>query len=50
MTEAHIGFVVAAYGVAAIVLIGMIVAVVVDYRAQRQALRRLEGRDDGIAP
>jgi heme exporter protein CcmD len=40
--EAHLGFVIAAYSVAAVVLIGMVVAVVADYRAQREALRRLE--------
>jgi hypothetical protein len=32
------------------VLIGMVVAVIADYRTQRRALRRLEGRDDGAAP
>jgi heme exporter protein CcmD len=46
MTDPHIGFVVAAYAVAAVVLIGMVVAVVADYRSQRRALRRLEGRDE----
>jgi heme exporter protein CcmD len=39
----HIGFVIAAYAIAAAVLIGMVLAVFADYRAQREALRRLEG-------
>ena len=49
MSDPHIGFVVAAYAVAAIVLIGMVVAVFADYRAQQQALRRLERRDNEAA-
>jgi heme exporter protein CcmD len=44
---AHIGFVIAAYAIAAIVLVGMVVAVFVDYRAQQRALRRLEGDREG---
>jgi heme exporter protein CcmD len=46
---AHIGFVIAAYTIAAIVLIGMVVAVLVDYRTQQNALRRLEGCREGPA-
>jgi heme exporter protein CcmD len=46
MTD-HIDFVIAAYAIAAVVLIGMTVAVVVDYRTQQKALRRLEGGRDG---
>jgi heme exporter protein CcmD len=42
MNDPHIGFVVAAYLIAAIVLVGMVVAVFADYRALREALRRLE--------
>jgi heme exporter protein CcmD len=38
----HFGFVVAAYAIAAIVVLGMIVAVAADYRAQSRALRRFE--------
>jgi heme exporter protein CcmD len=38
----HIGFVIAAYAVAALVLIGMIAVVVADHRTQQRALRRLE--------
>ncbi|HEV3045326.1 MAG TPA: heme exporter protein CcmD [Roseiarcus sp.] len=39
----HVGFVIAAYAIAAVVLIGMVLAVFADYRAQQKALRRLEG-------
>jgi heme exporter protein CcmD len=46
VNDPHIGFVVAAYAIAAIVLVGMVVAVLADYRALRKALRRLES-DDG---
>ena len=45
----HFGFVVAAYATAAVVILGMIVAIVADYRAQSRALRRFEqmrGRGD----
>jgi heme exporter protein CcmD len=45
----HIGFVIAAYAVAAAVLIGMVAAVFADYRAQQKALRRLEGGRGGPA-
>ena len=46
----HIGFVIAAYAVAAIVLVGMVVAVFADYRAQQRKLRRLESRERQAAP
>ncbi|MGO8800548.1 MAG: heme exporter protein CcmD [Roseiarcus sp.] len=43
MIEApHFGFVAAAYALAALVIFGMIAAVLGDYRAQTRALRRLE--------
>ena len=43
MTDApHFGFVLAAYAIAAAVILGMIAAVAADYRAQSRALRRLE--------
>jgi heme exporter protein CcmD len=45
----HFGFVAAAYATAAVVILGMIVAIVADYRAQSRALRRFEqtrGRRD----
>ena len=45
MSDPHIGFVIAAYAIAAIVLIGMVIAVFADYRAQQRALARLESRD-----
>lgn len=38
----HFGFVAAAYGIAALVIVGMIAAVLADYRAQSRALSRLE--------
>ena len=48
MSEApHIGFVVAAYAIAAVVLLGMIGAVLADYRVQRKALERLGGGRGG---
>ena len=51
MIEApHFGFVAAAYAIAALVIFGMIAAVLADYRAQTRALRRLEqarGRRQG---
>jgi heme exporter protein CcmD len=46
----HWGFVAAAYAVAALVVVGMIVTVVADYRAQSRALRRFDearGRQSG---
>ena len=45
----HFGFVAAAYAVAAVIILGMIAAVVADYSAQSRALRRFEqtrGRRD----
>jgi heme exporter protein CcmD len=40
----HLGFIVAAFAVTGVVLAGMIAAVLLDYRAQLQALARLLGR------
>jgi heme exporter protein D len=40
----HAGFIVAAYGLAAIVVAGLIARAVLDYRAQKAALARLEAR------
>jgi heme exporter protein CcmD len=42
MDAPHFGFVVAAYAAAAAIILGMIVAVVADYRAQSRALRSFE--------
>ena len=43
MIEApHFGFVVAAYAIAAVVILGMILVVAADFRAQTRALRALE--------
>ncbi len=38
----HLGFIVAAYGLAAITILAMIVAIVLDYRALGAKLRALE--------
>jgi heme exporter protein CcmD len=44
MSEApHWGFVVAAYAIAAATILAMIIGVLVDFRTQSAALRRLEG-------
>ena len=40
----HVGFIIAAYCVAAVVLIGLVAYVVVDGRAQRRRLAELESR------
>ena len=46
----HLGFVVAAYGVAAVTILAMIVATIADYRAQSAALRGLEQGERGEEP
>ncbi len=38
----HIGFIVAAYAVTAVVLLGLVAAILVDGRAQRRLLAQLE--------
>jgi heme exporter protein CcmD len=38
----HFGFVAAAYAIAALVVAGMVIAILADYRAQSRALRALE--------
>jgi heme exporter protein CcmD len=38
----HFGFVLAAYAIAALVIVGMSLSIAIDYRAQSRALRRLE--------
>jgi heme exporter protein D len=40
----HASFIVAAYGIAALVLIALIAWVVLDYRAQRRTIVSLEAR------
>jgi heme exporter protein CcmD len=47
----HIGFIVAAYVVATVVIIGMIGVILFDYRSLSRALERLEAtrRDKGLA-
>ena len=48
---AHLGFIVAAYGVTAAVLCVTVAAVLLDGRAQRRSLARLErGEAEGRAP
>ena len=42
----HTGFIVAAYGVAAFVILGMVVAIQVDHRALRRDLKRFGARGD----
>jgi heme exporter protein CcmD len=45
----HLGFIVAAYGLAAITILAMIVAIVLDYRALGAKLRALGGtRADAV--
>lgn len=41
---AHLGFVIAAYAVSAVALVGLVAAILVDQRAQLAALRDLEAR------
>ena len=43
----HIGFIVAAYLVSAVVILAMIGAIVVDYRRLSRALRRLDATRKG---
>ncbi len=40
----HLGYIVAAYLAAAVVLLGMVAGVLLDLRAQKRKLVRLEGR------
>ncbi len=42
--SAHLGFIVAAYVVAAIVIVSMIVAIVSDYRSLKRGLARFGAR------
>lgn len=43
----HAGFIIAAYGVVAVILGGLIAAILLDYRAQKRALDALERRGVG---
>ena len=43
MQTPHLGFIVAAYGVAGLTILAMIVAIALDYRALDAKLRALEG-------
>jgi len=40
----YAGFILTAYGLVALVVLGLIVSIVVDYRRQRAVLRELEAR------
>ena len=42
MSDPHLGFIVAAYLLTSVVLIGLVIAVMLDGRTQRRALARLE--------
>lgn len=46
----HTGFIVAAFAVTGVVLVGMIAAILLDYRAQLRALSRLTARLDRRGP
>jgi heme exporter protein CcmD len=46
----HWGFVAAAYAVAALAVLAMVVTILADYRVQSAALRRLEQRANGGEP
>jgi heme exporter protein CcmD len=46
----HFGFVAAAYAIAAVTILVMIVATLADYRAQSAALQRLAPREGGEEP
>jgi heme exporter protein CcmD len=50
MAAPHIGFVVAAYGIAALAIVGMIASILIDYRGLSANLRALETarRDKGL--
>jgi len=43
----HAGFILASYGAAALILIGLTLAILRDHRAQKQALDALERRGAG---
>jgi heme exporter protein D len=44
---AHAGFIAAAYGTGALIIIALVLWVVADYRAQRRALAALEAQGVG---
>ncbi len=43
----HAGFIWSAYGLAALIVFGLILRAVLDHRAQQRALARLEARTHG---
>ncbi len=47
MNVPHIGFIVGAYAIAALVVAGMIMAIIADHRALKKALARFPARDAG---
>jgi heme exporter protein CcmD len=46
MTPTHAGFIIAAYAVTAVAILGVIGAIVLDHRALRRALARLRDPED----
>ncbi len=42
MTVSHAGLIAAAYAIAAVAILGAVAAILLDHRAQRRALERLE--------
>lgn len=44
MVSGHTGFIVAAYAVATVVIVAIVTTILLDYRAQRRMLAKLEKR------
>ncbi len=49
MAVPHIGFILAAYALTAVTMVGMVMTIVVDGRALRRALDRLDPRRGAVA-
>lgn len=47
MSGSYFGYIAAAYGIAALVIGGMILKIVIDYRGLKQALGKLAGTESG---
>ena len=47
MSGSYFGYIAAAYGIAALVIGGMILKIVIDYRGLKQALGKLAGDESG---
>ena len=50
MSEAHTGFILAAYAAAVFIVVAMIASIVLDHRSLRRALARLPGKPGGGTP